>query len=110
MADAEPLALHHVLARGGDVEQQVDEVVFQQVHLVDVEEAAVGAGQQSGLERLLAARQRPLEVERADHPILRGAERQIDHRHRRRPGLERALRLPLAALLAPGGLSAGSQQ
>ena len=86
MADAQPLALHHVLARGGDVEQQIDQMILQQVHLVDVEEAAMGAGQQAGLERLDPVGQRPLQVERADHAVLGGAERQVDHRHRRRYG------------------------
>ena len=83
VADAQALALDHVLARGRDVEQQVDQVVLEQVDLVDVEKAAIGAGQQAGLERLLAVRQRALEVERADDAVLGGAQRQVDHRHRR---------------------------
>ena len=65
---------------GGGVEQGVDEVVGQQVHLVDVEHAAVGRGQQAGLEPDLAAGQRRPQVERADHPLLGGAERQLDER------------------------------
>jgi hypothetical protein len=78
MADAEALALDDVLARGRDVEQQVDDVVLEQVDLVDVEKAAMRAGQQPGLEGLLAMRQRALEIERADDAILRRAERQVD--------------------------------
>ena len=78
MAQAQALALDDVDARGGDVEQQVDEVVVEQVGLVDVEEAAVGARQEAGFERFIAARQRALEVERAEHPIFRHAQRQID--------------------------------
>ena len=89
MADAQALALDHVLARRRDVQQQVDQMVLQQVDLVDVEEAPVGAGQQPGLERLLTLGQRPLEVERADDAVLGGAQRQIDHRHRRRDALDR---------------------
>ena len=46
----DPFALDPVDAGGGDVEQHVDEVVGEQVDLVDVEHAAVGRGQQAGLE------------------------------------------------------------
>ena len=105
VADRQALALDHVLAGGGDVEQEVDQVVLQEVDLVDIEEAAVGAGQQAGLERLLALGQRPLQVERADHAVLGGAERQVDHRHRHLLGLQRlAVRHPLAAGIAVIGL------
>ncbi len=52
VADAQPLALDDILARRGDVEQQVDDVILEQVDLVDVEEAAVGARQQPRLEAL----------------------------------------------------------
>jgi hypothetical protein len=48
------LALDDVLAGGRHVDQQVDQVVFQQVDLVDVQEAAVGARQQARLEGLHA--------------------------------------------------------
>ena len=76
-------------------------MVLQKVHLVDVEEAAVGAGQQARLERLLAADQRALQVERADHAVLGGAERQVHDRNRRGPPLRRVI--ARAALLAPRG-------
>ena len=79
VADAETLAFHHVLARGGDVEQQVDDMVLEQVHFVDVEIAAIGLGQQSGFEGFLALGQGTLEVERADDPVFGCAQRQVDH-------------------------------
>ncbi len=41
MTDREPLALHHVLARRRDVEQEIDEVIGEEIDLVDVEKAAV---------------------------------------------------------------------
>ena len=79
VAHAQALAFDHVLARRRDVDEQIHEVILEQVHLVDVEEAAVRARQQPRFERLLAARQRTLQVERADHAILGRTERQIDH-------------------------------
>ena len=66
-------------ARGRGVEQRVDEVIGQQVDLVDVEDAAVGAREQPGLEGLLAV-QGASEVERADEAIEARAERQLDER------------------------------
>ena len=47
------------------------------------------AGQQAGLERLDAVGERTFEVQRTDHAVLGGAERQVDHRHRHLAGLRR---------------------
>ena len=100
VAHAQALALHHVLAGGGDVKQQVDEVVLQQVHLVDVEETPVGARQQARLEPLLAARQRAFQIERADDAVFRCAERQVHHGDRNGVALERRLAGGAAAVVA----------
>jgi hypothetical protein len=91
VAHAEALALDHVLAAGGHVQQRVDQMVFQQVGLVDVQKAAVGAGQQAGLEALLAAGQRALQVQRADDAVFGGAQRQVHHRHAALADLEFAV-------------------
>jgi hypothetical protein len=48
MADRQALTLHHVLTRLGDVEQQVDKVILQQVDLVDIEVAPVGRASSPG--------------------------------------------------------------
>ena len=78
MADREALALDDVLARGGDVEEEVDDVVLEQIDLVDVEIAAVGAGQQAGLKGFFAAGEGALDVEGADDAVLGGAEGEVD--------------------------------
>ena len=78
MPDRHALALDVGAAHRRRVEQQVDQVVVQQVHLVDVEHAAVRRGQQPGLEGLDPLGQRPLQVQRADDPVLGGADRQLD--------------------------------
>jgi len=52
MAHAEAFALDHVLAAGGDIDQQIDQMVFEQIDLVDIQEAAVGARQQAGSKAL----------------------------------------------------------
>ena len=58
------LALDRGAARRGGVQQQVDEVVVQQVHLVDVEDSAMGGGEQSGLVGHRAAAEGLLQVEK----------------------------------------------
>ena len=45
MADGEALAFDRIDAGLGDVEQEVDDMILQKVDLVDIEIAAVGAGQ-----------------------------------------------------------------
>ena len=52
------------------VEQEVDKMVVQQVHLVDVEHSAVSAGEQSRFVRRNTGRERFLQVQRADQPVL----------------------------------------
>ena len=94
VAHRQAFALDHVFARGGHVDQQVDQVVFQQVDLVDVEKAAVRLGQQAGLKRLHALRQGALQIQRTDHAVFGGAQRQVDHGHRNEVGLGRAARGP----------------
>ncbi len=82
MADRQAFAFDKVLARHGDIEQQIDEMVFEQVDFVDVEETAIGLGEQTGFEALFAGGQRAFEIERADDAIFGGAKRQIDKGHR----------------------------
>ena len=78
MRHRHPVALDVRAAHGGGVEQQVDEVVVQQVDLVDVEHAAVRLGEQPRLVGADALRQRPLQVQRPDEPVLGRADRQLD--------------------------------
>ena len=52
----------HPPHRGG-VEQHVDQMIVQQVDLVDVEHAAVRAGQQARRKRVLTVAQHPLQVQ-----------------------------------------------
>ena len=73
-----PVALDvHPPHRGG-VEQHVDQVVVQQIDLVDIEHAAVRAGQQTRRECVLAVAQHLLQVQRTDDAVLGRADRQLD--------------------------------
>ncbi len=64
-------------AHRGGVQQQVDQVVVEQVHLVDVEHAPVCGGEQPRLVGLDALGERPLQVQRADDPVLGHPDRQL---------------------------------
>ncbi len=95
VGEGDALALDDVHAHGGRVEQHVDHVVVEQVDLVDVEQAAVGGGQDAGLEVALALLDGLLDVERADDAVFGGGDGQVDEgdgfffdgqgRRRRRP-------------------------
>ncbi len=76
--DGDPVALDVRPAHRRGVEQQVDEVVVQEVDLVDVEHAAVRVGEQPRLVGPHPLRERPLQVERPDQPVLRGSHGQLD--------------------------------
>src|SRR2546430_11213953 len=89
MRDRHALALDWVDAHGGGVEKHVNDVVVEKVHLVDVEDVAVGLGQDSGLETARAFFERGLEVDGPDHTVLGGVDGQLDDSHpphRRRQG------------------------
>ncbi len=70
------IALDQVDAAGGDVEQQVHQVVRQQVHFVDVEHAAVGLGQHAWGKPRATFAEGGVQVEAADDALLAGAQRQ----------------------------------
>ena len=78
VAHAQTLALDDVLARRCDIDEEIDQVILEEVHLVDIEEAAVGAGEQARLEGAFAACERALQVEGADDAVLGGAQRHVD--------------------------------
>ena len=88
VAHAQALALHQVLAGCGHVNQQIDQMVFQQIDLVDVQKAPVGLRQQAGRKFLHALRQGFFQIERADHAVFGCAQRQIHHRDRALQGRE----------------------
>ena len=74
-------------AHRGRIQQKVDEVVVQEVDLVDIQDAAVGAGEESGLILGDAFGERLLEVERAEYAVLGGADGELDEANR--PGFDR---------------------
>ena len=82
VAHAQAFALDQVFARCGHVNQQVDQVVVQQVDLVDVQKAPVCLCQQAGRELLDALGQGLFQVQRTNHAVFGGAQRQVHHGHR----------------------------
>ena len=88
MRERDALALDDVPAHRGGVEEHVDDVVVEQVDLVDVEDAAVGVGEEPRLEATLAELDRRLGVDGADDAVLGRVDGQLDDPHP--PALDRA--------------------
>ena len=82
--DGDAVAFDGGPAHGGGVQEQVDQVVVEEVDLVDVEDAAVGAREQAGLERHLTLGQGTFELEGTQDAVLGGAHREFDEPHRTR--------------------------
>ena len=102
MTNAEPLSLDDIFAGGRDIEQKVDDVILEQIHLVDIEKAAMSPRQQPRLEPGLAGHESAFEIERTGHAILGGAERQVDDRNRSGPLAQRPLQQRFRAGFAMG--------
>ena len=81
VADRYSLSLDDVAAAGSRIQQNIHQVIVEQVDLVDVEKAPICPSQQARLESLHSLSQGPLDIERAAHSVLCGAERQIDNPH-----------------------------
>ena len=82
VAPRDGLALDHADPGGRDVQQQVDQVVGQQVDLVDVEHALMGAGEEPGLERVHAPLQRVGQAEAAHEAVGGRPDGQLDQGRR----------------------------
>src|SRR5690606_39388629 len=76
--DREAVTFDTHAAGGRGVQQQVDEVVRQQVDLVDVEQTAVGSGQQAGLELHDALTEGLVQLQRAGDPVVAGTGGEFD--------------------------------
>ena len=55
-------------------------MVFQQVHFVNVQIAAISLGEQAGLKHLFAVNQGAFNVQGAQHPVFGGPQGQVDYR------------------------------
>ena len=75
MGDTDSLPLDGVDAHRGGVQQQVDDVIIEQVHLVDVEDRPVRRSQQTGLEATSSLPQGSLHVEGPGDAVLGGPHR-----------------------------------
>ena len=75
------LSLDGVDAHRSRIQQHVHNVVIQQVDLIHIQDISVCRRQDSGLKFLFAVLERVLHVQRSNHSILGGADRQVDNSH-----------------------------
>ena len=117
VAVRDAVALDHVDAAGGGIQQHIDQGIGQQVDLVHIEHAAMGARQQAGREFERMAGHGLAQVQRAGQMLQRGAQRQRDEgrgidelgQRPRGRGLGRAAR-PLDQHAAQLRVDGGQQQ
>ena len=79
MMEGDAFPFHPIDAGCRAVEQRIDQMVVEEVDLVDIENAAVGVGQQTRLERPPPISQDGLEVDRSDDAVLRRRHRKVHH-------------------------------
>jgi hypothetical protein len=79
MGERDALALDGVHAHRSGVQQRVDQVVVEEVHLVHVQDAAVGGSHEPRLEPAFTVLERVLHVECADKPVLGRGDRELYH-------------------------------
>ena len=77
MGERDAFAFHHVDAHGRRIQQHIHHVVVEQVHFVNVEQAAVGVGQHARLKMTLAFLDGLLDIQRADHAVFGGRDGQV---------------------------------
>ncbi len=75
------LPLDRVHAHRGSVQQHVHDVVVEEVDLVDVQDVAVGLGEDARFEAPGPRSQRRLDVDGAYNAVFRGVDRQLDDAH-----------------------------
>ena len=79
MDETYPLAFHDVDAGDGGVEQDVHQMVFQQVDLIYVDNAAIGLCQYAGEEPFGTGLERVLEIDGPDQAVFRGVKGEVHH-------------------------------
>ena len=101
VAHRNALPLHIVAAHGGGVQQHIHQMVVEQVHFVNVQDAPVGAGDEARFKVPGAGFDGLLNVQRAHQPVLGGAHGQVHDTHlpRRRDVAPAGRPAPVANLL-----------
>ena len=78
MAHADPFPLDHIHSHRSRVQEDVCDMVVKEIDLIDIQDAAICCGKDSGFKCPYPFLYRFLDVKRANDPILRTTERQID--------------------------------
>ena len=76
VGEADAFALDDVYAHRGGIQQQVDDVVIEQIDFIDIEDAAVGVGEDAGVEMTLALLDGLFDIQRADDAVFGGGDGQ----------------------------------
>src|SRR5215475_13722315 len=78
MAHRDTFALDIIHAHGGGIEQDIDQVVAEQIHFVDIQQATMRCCQETRFEMFFTALQGTLDIQGPHDPVLSGPEWQLD--------------------------------
>ena len=84
------VALHHIDAAGGYIQQGIDQGIGQQIDFVHIQDAAMRARHQAGQEAHLPVAQHVFHIQGAYQLFDAGRQRQADERRARQQGGQRA--------------------
>ena len=71
MTMGDPLTLYMIDAHSCDIQEDIDQVVLEEIHLIDIENLLMSTSQDTGREAQLSRRQSMLHIDRANELILR---------------------------------------
>ena len=89
MAHRDAFTLNVIHAHSGGIEQDIDQVVAEQIHFVDVQQATMCCRQEARLKMLFTAFQGALDIQGPYDPVLSGPKWQLDQCCRTDHGLTR---------------------
>ena len=70
VSHTQPLSLNDVLSGSSDIEERIHDVVLQQIHFVDIQEATIRLCQETWLKRFLAVDECALNIQSADDAVF----------------------------------------
>ena len=73
----DPLTLYMIDTHSCDIQEDIDQVVLEEIHLIDIENLLMSTSQDTGREAQLSRRQSMLHIDRANELILRRSYRQL---------------------------------
>ena len=82
MPDTDTFTLNNIATTGCNVKQNINKMIVEQVHLVDIEKSTVGLCKKPRFKRLYTTGQGLLDINSTADTVFRSTERKINNRNR----------------------------